>query len=427
MSLILKLLKVIISIIFPSNISRTIILKAEKTRNIMTSTPVLRFFWKVVTFPIILLADTLVAVIKLVFLWIFSQHTYGILRFMGKQFYTDLVKQKFGLKTTIKRSVLLWGLFTKGAEKRVSYGTDNPDKTFYVIRPYYFQEPNEYIFQNVPNLLTQYYYNLQKLSYAVENGYIPVVDWKNYGKMPHSENVPINGTTNVWEYYWKQPSEYTLDEVYKSKNVILSTRNIGQFGYIPNCSMKSPLNTYAARLAALCPKYAKLFRFNETTQAYIDRAYNEVFGDKKRVLGVVVRGSSYGIKGTIYKSHPKQVTIDELIDHVRKLLVEWELDYVYFVNEMQEFIDAMKGAFEDKLLYLPRMRDHVKRLEKSDEKNPMYADGQRYQTNLDYVTEIALLSRCTSLFGSMSSGMRTAIILNAGEYERVYVVDQGTW
>ena len=60
-------------------------------------------------------------------------------------------------------------------------------------------------------------------------------------------------------------------------------------------------------------------------------------------------------------------------------------------------------------------------------KNPMYYDGNRYQTNLDYVTEIALLSRCDTLIGSMSSGMRTALIWNAQKYEHTYVFDKGLW
>lgn len=427
MKSVFRLLETVISILFPLKVSKALIHKCKKTKNIMMSTEPLRLFWKIVTFPISLAFDILVATLKALFVWILPQNTYGMIRYIEKRAVSDLTELHFGLRMTLKRSRLLWALFTKGAEKRVSYGEKNPDKTFYVIRPYFFLEENEYIFQNIPNLLTQYYYNLQKLSYALEQGYIPVVDWQNYGRLPHSEDEPVNGTTNSWEYYWNQPSSYTLEEVYESKNVILSTRNIGQFGYIPNCSMAPPLNRYAELLAELCPQYASYFSFNKSTQEYIDNAYEALFSGKERVLGVVVRGSSYGIKGTVYKSHPKQLSINELIKQVHERIEEWELDYIFFTNETQELIDIMRNEFGNKLIYLPRMRDRIDRLKTTEDKNPMYEKGQRYQTNLDYITEIALLARCTSLFGSMSSGMRTAIILNAGQYEHMLVVDKGTW
>ena len=423
----LKLLSLIVTAIFPANVSKAILHKCKKTRNIMMSTLALRIFWRVVTYPLALALDMIAAVCKTVLFWVIPEKRYGAIRFIAKQARKDKLELGFSTMMTLKRARLLWQLFTQGDEKRVSYGDKNPDITFYVIRPYFFLEPNEYIFQNIPNLLTQYYYNLQKLSYAIENGYVPVVDWQNYGRMPHSENGPVHGTTNAWEYYWDQPSEYTLEEVYQSKNVILSTRNIGQYGYIPNCSMAPPLQEYAQNLAEKCPQYAKLFAFNPTTQAYIDRAYQQLFKGKNRVLGVIVRGSSYGMTGTVYKSHPKQLSVEELIKGVHRYMKKWELDYIFFTNETQELVDIMAQEFGDKLIYLPRLRDHIDRLKNSDEKNPMYADGQRYQTNLDYITEIALLARCTSLLGSMSSGMRTAIILNGGEYEHMLVADKGTW
>lgn len=400
--------------------------RLDHTKKAFTSNLELRIFWRVLFFPIVLPVSLLTAIIKVILYWMFPNH-YGYWGYIIKQMYTDIVKEKRGWKLTKKRAVLCYELFTKGAEKHISCGEDNPDKTFYVIRPYYYLEPNEFIFSNVANLLTQYYYSLQKLSYAVEHGWIPVVDWEHYGRMPHSEDYPVNGTNNAWDYYWQQPSEFSLNEVYRSKNVILSTQNIGQFGYIPNCAMKPPFKNYAEDLVRRCPQYASLIPFNDITQDYIDEKYNELFKEGTRILGVVVRGASYGRNETPYRSHPVQVGMRELIKSVKIFYEEWNMDYIFFVNEMQELVDAMKAEFGDRLIVLPRMRDHVDRPTDGITKNPMYYPGNRYQTNLDYVTEIALLSKCTSLVGSMSSGMRSALIWNAGDYEDVYIFDKGLW
>lgn len=425
---IIKLFEVLIRVLLPNKLSIGILNRMKRTKNILLSTIELRLFFKVILFPIILLSSLIIAVIKILLIWMLPYKMYNDIKYIVKQFYMDIaILKNVSLKKALKRACLLYELFTKGYEKKISPGELNPNITFYVIRPYYFLEPNDLILSNVANLLTQYYYCLQKLSYAVEKGYIPVVDWENYGRLPHSEDYPINGSNNSWEYYWQQPSEYELTEVYNSKNVILSTQNIGQFGYIPNCAMKPPFNVYAKNIIKNCPRYAKLIPLNRVTEDYVEKNYNLLFPKEGKVLGVIIRGSSYGKKGTQFSSHPMQIGIKELIKEIKKTLEAWEYDYIFFVNEVQEIVDIIKKEFGDRVIILPRMRDSISRPTDGSVLNPMYEDGQRYKTNLDYVTEIALLSKCDSIIGSMSSGTRTALIWNGGEYEHVYIFEKGLW
>lgn len=418
---------ILIGAIIPKSLRGSFFGKINDTKRVLNSSKELKLFWGIILFPINLVLSLISACFKLILVWLIPRTKYNSLVYIFEHFYKDIVTFHVGIKTAFKRAFLLNELFTKGAEKHKSFGELNPDITFYVIRPYYFLKPNELIYRNVANLLTQYYYVVQKLSYALRNGWVPIVDWENYGKLPHAEDYPVNGTNNSWEYYWKQPCDYTLEEVYQSKNVILSTQNIGQFGHVPNCAMSPPYNTYARRLVDMCPQYTCVIPLNDTTLKYVDEAQEKYFPKDERVLGVVVRGASYGRTGTPYHSHPMQATMEELISAVHRYLDEWEIEYIFFVNEMQELVDAMVEEFGDKVIVLPRMRDTFGRPADGVTKNPMYADGQRYQTNLDYITEVALLSRCTSIVGSMSSGMRTALIWNAGKYENMHVFEKGLW
>ena len=50
-------------------------------------------------------------------------------------------------------------------------------------------------------------------------GAIPVVDMENFTN-PYNEKDQINNTLNSWEYYFNQTSDYSLKDIYKSKNVI---------------------------------------------------------------------------------------------------------------------------------------------------------------------------------------------------------------
>ena len=63
------------------------------------------------------------------------------------------------------------------------------------------------------------FYVIQQIGYAEKNNYIPVVDFKNYKTQYNIADE------NAWECFFEQISNYSLDEVYQSKNVVLSGIN----------------------------------------------------------------------------------------------------------------------------------------------------------------------------------------------------------
>lgn len=345
-----------------------------------------------------------------------------------KEFYADLAIRGFEQKLAIKRFCQREAIFIKGREVDKKYGKENPKKVFYVIRPYYYSRPNEAI-SAVPHLLTNYYYVLQLMAYALDNKWIPVVDWENY-RLPHSEDVPVNGTCNAWEYYWKQPSLYTLEEVYRSKHVILSNMNIPS-GYLPHLrTPENGLEAYAKRIVKLGTRYAKMISFNDYVQGYIDDAKRKLFPEGKQIMGVAVRGTAYLTSQGGH--HAAQPTLNELAEIVSRYLEKWQPDYIFFTNEEEETVEFMQRAFGDKLLYLPRKRYrdyHIYSDNKPDptdeDLNPLYIAGQRYQTNLDYVTEMALLSQCDYFLGALSNGVKVALLWNMGKFKAMKIIDKG--
>ena len=224
MNILLMIIKIILKIILPASIYSGVLSRAKRSKDIFLSTKELRQFFYIVLYPINLLCHLIVAFLKMPMVWLLTDGIYSTLKFLVKQFYFDICDRHLGVKIAYKRAILFLELVYCGRERKVSFGDKNPDKVFYVLRPYYFLERNELV-MNVSNLLFHYYRNLQHLAYGVEKGWIPVVDWENYGPFAHGEDFPVNGSKNCWEYYWEQPSEYTLSEVYQSKNVVLSVQN----------------------------------------------------------------------------------------------------------------------------------------------------------------------------------------------------------
>ena len=422
-----KVFSLFLNLIFPEKISGIIMNRLERSKKVLTSNLELRIFWRVLFFPIVLPVSLLVGLAKMIVIWVLPNRVYHDFRYILYQFYKDITARKMGLKLAWKRACLCYELFTKGKEEYASFGEKNPDITFYVIRPYYYVAPNE-LLTHPQHLLYYYYLVLQKISYAVKNHWMPVVDWEHYdGLLYFAEEEPIHGTKNAWEYFWEQPSPYSLDEVYQSKNVILSTRNSIDYGLIPPTVMKRPFNKYAEGLAMRCARYAQLTPFNEYTEKYIQDYQTSLFPENKRILGVVYRSTSYGQEETPNKSHPVQPSLSALIVKVKKLMQQHQMEYVFFVNEESKNVEHMREVFGDKLIVLPRPRYENFHTFTPEDPNPLYVLGQRYPTNLGYLTEIALLSRCTGLVGAMSSGTRSAIIWNQGKYEVLEIIDLGLW
>lgn len=425
-----------LDILVPEKLNKSIHIKLRRTKQAFTSNLFLRCFWIIVAIllsPILLVFSLLAAILKTGIIWILPEEKFVQYRYLFNQFVGDITKNHTGIKLAKKRLILCYELFSKGGEQSTSYGEKNPDITFYVLRPYYYLQRNE-LTQNVSNLLTHYYRTLQNLAYAIENNWIPVVDWENYGPFPHQENYPVHGTKNCWEYYWNQPSEYSLEEVYQSKNVILSTQNTRDNQYVPSIFFSPKLQEQAEDYATRCPKYDRYISLNPEVAQYIQEKQNALFPSGARILGVAVRGTSYGVESTLKgmakaDGHPKQPTEAKLIQMIRQFMLEWDMDYAFITCEFAPLIEDIRKALGDKIIYLPRKR-YDKPPKRGDvEKNldPLYVPGQKYQTNLDYLTEMVLLARCTSLLAAMSSGTRAAIIWNGGHYENMRIIESGLW
>jgi hypothetical protein len=405
----------------PYGVFRTVKDKIDYSIKIMSQDQVLKVFWKFVRLPLRLIFHLFYTILKIVVYWVMPTYLYRNTKWAIKMFFNDMCNTKLGLIVAVKRLFLFYKLIIMGGERTKSFGKINPDKTFFVIRPYYYMEAND-LMKYVSNLLFHYYRNLGHLSYAVNKNWIPVVDWRNYGPFPHQEKTPVNGTMDCWEYYWKQPSEYTLEEVYQSKNVILSTQNTNDYGYIPAAQITSPYSVYAKNLAKKCPQYARLFEFNDYTKEYFRKAYDKLFPENKRVLGVCIRAMAYGANKIA--NHPIQPSFEELVSLIDAKMKEWDLDCCYVSCEAQPTIDQLKNVYGDKLFFLERLRYTE---QPTVENNILYEDGRKYQTNLDYLTEMFLLSQCTCFLGGMSSGTRAAIIWNEGQYEKIFLFDKNNY
>ena len=313
-------------------------------------------------------------------------------------------------------------------EQRRCFGEKNRDKVFYVIR------------KETPSDGWGYYriwlYVLAHIKYAVDKGWIPIVDFENY--KVNTLLYEKNYKGNAWEIYSRQPiADITLEEVYSSRRVVLSDKNaepeelqLESWFWYKNKSVDE-INMWKSLVD-------KFYMLDCNIQKKIDFFYNEKM-KYRRVLGVAVR-MDY-LRGAMigearYNGHPVQTPLKLIINDVRHLMVEWNMDAVFLAvddRETRDYLVKEIGVecifFERRLL---RLFKDGQPLAYSSEREEIFCeyglDSEGHIVdpvgkNIEYIIEMSLLSKCTCLYAGMSAGVQAACIMNGNEYEHIKIAE----
>ncbi|GBR75509.1 hypothetical protein NO2_0177 [Candidatus Termititenax persephonae] len=290
-------------------------------------------------------------------------------------------------------------------ERKVSYGQENPDKTFYVIgwgKSW-----------GSSGLFCMVQATFALLVDAVERGFVPVVDWQNYP----SQYLPSNllHRENAWEYFFEQPGGYTLADISKSKNVILS----------PKECFKAYGNFADINIVYYRKLFKQYIRFNKETADYLAAEYKEILQDKGKVLGVLCRGTDYTLKKTA--RHAIQPEVTEVIRRAAWIMAERNYQYIYLATEDKNNFELFKEYFGAKLLVNKQIR-----FSQQDLRDVRYiseiafsarADirGGKYLLGLQYLSSLNLLAHCAGFVGGITAGTWGVHLLATGfEYDYVY-------
>ena len=154
-------------------------------------------------------------------------------------------------------------------KKKIKITGLNRNKKFLVIRQPY---ENTGLMANINWVLVQ-------LDLCEQYGRIPVVDMKNYRSVYHSEEDI--GVINTWEYFFEPLSDYSLEEVYRSCNYLLSGRNYSKIqerlNSIDNTQTGNPdVVSYWNKL------FCKYIKLNSDMELRLNRIYDNMFSPLKQ-------------------------------------------------------------------------------------------------------------------------------------------------
>ena len=276
-----------------------------------------------------------------------------------------------------------------------SFGPINPDKKFYVIRSNGKDE----------GLLSLYLGRLRDIDYLLNNGYIPVIDYQNY-KTQYNIDSPVDGTTNAWEYYFHQPSEYTLEEVYKSKNITLS-------------GWKFINETFPEKNITL-----DMFSLAPIKQYILDKAHEKINHDGiNEMIGVLVRGTDYTrLRPAGHPIPPSPEIASQKLD---EFLSEFPDSRIFLATEDETIYSYFFAKYGQKIYTTDT--NLIINYSGQDYISSEITQKNKYQFGLDYLVKMICLSECKCLIASQTAGVNFARILNNKRYKKEYIFDLGKY
>ena len=244
---------------------------------------------------------------------------------------------------------------------------------------------------------------ITNVSYARQNGYIPIVDLKSC-KSQYLEEEKY-GTVNAWEKFFFQPDKYTLDDVKEAKNILRVSN-----GVIWQSCKKQEMPWLPKMKNELEEKYKKYLR--------------EIEG--KRWLGVLFRGTDYSQQAPY--GLPVQPDLDTMINMTRRKMDEWgEFDLIFLCTEVQQACERFEEEFGNKVIFYPQLRfdaeiDVVRLALYS-----FHVQGERTKRGEDYWIALNILGFCNSIIAGRCCGTEMAMKINCNCYENKYLFDLGRY
>lgn len=274
-----------------------------------------------------------------------------------------------------------------------SFGNLNADKTFYVIR----RSPGAGLFSNLTFVLNH-------LKVAKQNNYIPFIDMEEYPTI-YNEKNKIQNTFNAWEYYFENTTEYTLNEIYQSKNVIITENEFYNF-----------FSKWIDQDKSLIKILKEDIKFKKNIYYIYNFIKKKIFKNKI-ILGVHFRGTSYKTS----PGHPLPATKKQVFNLVKQVLKNNKIDYIFFSTEEKNYQKFFLKNFKEKTFFLKSSY----RSNKNDAFEIYPRRNHRYKLGREILIESLLLSSSDYFIFTDSNVSSFVKALNINLNKKIYKIDNG--
>ena len=290
---------------------------------------------------------------------------------------------------------------------------------------------------------SNYMWVLAHVIFAVKHGFVPVVDMEHF-KTLYSEEEPIEGTENAWNYYFENVSSVTLQEAYESGRYLMSKDTPYHDLISRYCEGTYRLPT-AKAVAYYAPLINRFLKIRPDLKAEMERRWmDRIQGGEESgkggetlmptVLGVHVRGTD--MKNNL--GHPMPAPGETYWKKVCEILEKHpEIDTVFLATDevatirlFQEESETFANSKGRRVRLI--MNDSFRAEPTSDEKKTGIhelavtdpRDRHKYLLGLEVLEDAYDLSRCDYLLCGHSNITNVVLMWNNRQFREAICIGE---
>lgn len=289
-----------------------------------------------------------------------------------------------------------------------AFGDLNPDKVFYVIKSP-IASSGLVKFMSFLLFFVMVAYEKKELSV------IPVLDTA----IPGDVNQFNGGKwKDVWGMFFKPVFEYSLEEVYNSRHVIIGKE--GKMG-------ANPYLMYVEYHSNIGPLMKKYLHLNDEIYEYCAEIIRGLGIPKDaRVLGVIGRGTDFNNPG-VAALHTLPLDPDGIVKKAREMKNKGGYDYIFLATEDQKVFDTfMASDLKDATRYIDQKRYSIdagkELLHNRYIRDSESGERDGYRDTVSYIAILEMLRRCNGLMASTDCGaLDYAMAMRDTDIEDLYI------
>lgn len=273
---------------------------------------------------------------------------------------------------------------------------------------------------------SNYMWVLGHVIFARKLGYIPVVDMENYPTL-YSEEVPVYGEKNAWNYYFENVGKISLEEAYASGRYVMG-QDMPLHKYEEKYCVgnyRFPTKKAAAYYSPVIEKNLVL-KINLTDQ--FEKEWNSRVSKEDKVLGIHVRGTD--MKNHL--GHPVPAAVRTYLDRARKILSQNpEITKVFLATDECDVKESFENAFENtkwKLFMNEAFRiwdtGEDKRTGIHETKIAKPRALHKYLMGKEVLQDAWFLAKCDYLLCGHSNISNVAILWNNNQFKQVTCIGE---
>lgn len=187
---------------------------------------------------------------------------------------------------------------------------------------------------------SNYMWVLGHITFARRFGYIPVVDMKNYPTL-YSEDISVDGEDNAWNYYFKDPGDINLEQVYQSKRYVM-----GCDKYLTKYAEKYAKATYRYPTEKMINYYGDIIGDYIKLRSDLEQEFRDKWSEKVKpadhVLGIHIRGTD--MKNNL--GHPMPASVQKYLEYTHELLGKYpEINKIFLATDENNVKEAFEKEF----------------------------------------------------------------------------------